>query len=670
MSEVKSTINTFQKGMHTGLDKSQNSKQSYVDSVNGRVIYNVDGTYAWENAKGTKELLTIAINHGGIYPPLPNHTTPPYIIIGQRNINGQCVVLLTNNWWSEIGVITQNQYGVLAYTTIYNDYNDPYGPFVTGVAAGQGRLQLKTAWNAQMWGIVENAQTTRVYWNNDYNESRTLNIIPPAGQTQWTVPYPAWHSAHGFSSMPDLTWGLMKYVQNVTGSLIAGKRQYCYRMLLEGGYASPWSPLTNHVFCTASPIPSSDWNEYVMTSPGTVSAIGHEFELKYLDTRFQQVEIGCLYWATDLAPQSGLIVYKGNVPAQGTSLIFQHTGDIGQVLTEAQINQIYFEIKAAKTGAITGDNYFHQGNIQLYQEPQVDSTTGITATPILKRMLSDTTGLVTQIPLTNQTPIASDTTSINLFSNTSGGNWLETYTIANDYCNYKGTQWEHLYRSYFRDDTYPFALVLFDRKGQPSWAQHITDFTFPSQAGNTFKDTRLSGIITGTAGNVGDYKLTDFTPNSTYQVLDNTQQGDNVCPIIQGIMFGNIDLTDVLYDQYGNLQVSGMSIVRMDRLGSVVAQGLLLNTVANKNNQGADTHDTRPLTTAFNWIELTDNYNQFTPWYGGNDIGQPLTVRYNTFTFESPDGFINQNIFGQSLSSASLELIGAVAPINLSLIHI
>ena len=298
MSEVKSTINTFQKGMHTGLDKSQNSKQSYVDSVNGRVIYNVDGTYAWENAKGTKELLTIAINHGGIYPPLPNHTTPPYIIIGQRNINGQCVVLLTNNWWSEIGVITQNQYGVLAYTTIYNDYNDPYGPFVTGVAAGQGRLQLKTAWNAQMWGIVENAQTTRVYWNDDYNESRTLNIIPPVGQTQWTVPYPAWHSAHGFSSMPDLTWGLMKYVQNVTGSLIAGKRQYCYRMLLEGGYASPWSPLTNHVFCTASPIPSSDWNEYVMTSPGTVSAIGHEFELKYLDTRFQQVEIGCLYWAS------------------------------------------------------------------------------------------------------------------------------------------------------------------------------------------------------------------------------------------------------------------------------------------------------------------------------------------------------------------------------------
>jgi hypothetical protein len=692
MSETKTTINTFQKGMHTGLDKSQESKQSYLDSFNGRIIYNEDGTYAWENANGTKLVLTISVNHANPlvpYPPIPGGAMPPYIIIGQCTVNGQCVVLLTNNWWSEIGVISQPQFGRFSYETIYNDYNDPNGPIPVGANAGQGRLQLKTAWNAKMLGIVENEHTTRVYWDDDYNEPRTINIIPPSGTVWSTLPYPVWHSAHQINSMPDLTWGLVKYQHDISGALISGKRQYAYRYIGKSGYVSPWSALTAHIQCTAQDRSITDWNQYFMSSAGSATTKGHLFEIKGLDQRFQQIEVAALYWATDIAPLNGIIFSKVDIPQTGpATVLVQHTVDIGQIITAESLIQRYFEIQNAKTDAITGDNYLHKANIDLYAEPQIASTAGIVCCPILKKMISDTTGIgngnpdptlnpISALPFTNQIPI-SDTTTRNMFFGGSGTMYQEIYEVGSvgheDYTNYKGTQWEHLYKSKMRQDTYPFALVLFDRKGQPSWAQHITDYTFPAQFNNIFSDARLSGTTSGTTPySVGDFRLTDtpFSVNGIPQppyvsgdpILDNTIQGANICPIIMGIQFGNIDLTDILFDQYGDLQVSGFAIVQMPRLGAVIGQGVILNTTKYIDNAGHDTKETHPLVTGYNWYEqLGIGYARTA---GKLSDGEPIQVMPYAFTFECPDAFFDPTIFGTSLSADTIVPIGIVAPYNL-----
>lgn len=701
------TTNTFQKGLHTGMDKSQQSEQSYVDSLNGRVIFNEDGTYAWENAKGTKFALTVALNHGGITPPVPSgYTTPEYTIIAQCLINGQCVILMSNNWWSEIGVISQPQFGIFTYATIYNDYNDPQGPFgaSAGIYAGQGRLQLKTLWNAKMKGLVEDEHTTRIYFWDDFNENRTLNIIPPsnqttpppAGQNIWTVPYPVYHSAHQINSMPDLFWGLIKYQYDISGSLPSGKYQYSYRYIGESGFVSPWSPLCAHLICSAQDRSNTDWNEYFMSDAGSVTTKGLQLEIKGLDQRFQQIEVAALLWETDLAPTSGVIFSKINIPQPpaGTppsiapSVIVQHTINEGVVITAEALIQRYFEIQSNKIGDITGDNYLHLANIEVYNEPQISSTQNITCQPILKKMLSDTKSIynsnpdpvlnpIIAIPYTNAATQA-DTTTRNMFTGGSGVPYTEQYIVGTagheDYTNFKSTQWEHLYKSKMRGDTYPFALVLFDRKGQPSWAQHITDYTFPEQYNNNFTDSRLSGITTGNVGNVGDYRLTDtpFSVNgipsppytSTDLILDNTQQGGNICPILQGISFSGIDLTDVLYDQYGDLQISGFAIVALPRLGTVVGQGLILNTIWATDTNGNDTHKTYPLLTGYNWYEqLVSGAGD--PFTGlASDI-QNLQVRQDSFTFECPDGFFDPTIFGTNLSSDTIVPVGIVAPYNI-----
>ena len=291
-------------------------------------------------------------------------------------------------------------------------------------------------------------------------------------------------------------------------------------------------------------------------------------------------------------------------------------------------------------------------------------------------MLSDGFGQANltpnQLPFTNGATIA-DYTTRNMFTG-AGGAYQEKYMIGNpqvgtgpaaqDYTNYKGTQWEHLYKSRMRADTYPFALVLFDRKGQPSFAQHITDYTMPAQWNNVYTDSRLGGITTGAVGNVGDYMITNNTPNSTALVLDNTPQGNNICPVILGMQFSGIDLTDVLFDEYGNLQISGFAIVAMPRYGSVIGQGLLLNTTKFLNSNGTDGNVTTPMQTSYNWLEQPGA----TPTYGL--IGQlvdnvPIEARPNAFTFECPDGFFDPSIFGTTLSADTIIPVGIAAPVNI-----
>ena len=48
------TMNTFQDGMRMDVDKLNQPNSSFRYGLNGRLIYNRDGTYAWETERGNK----------------------------------------------------------------------------------------------------------------------------------------------------------------------------------------------------------------------------------------------------------------------------------------------------------------------------------------------------------------------------------------------------------------------------------------------------------------------------------------------------------------------------------------------------------------------------------------------------------------------------------------
>ena len=62
--QTQAHVNTFSKGMVQDVDRLQLGKESYLYSLGGRVIFNEDGTYAWENSKGTKFAFNLDANYG------------------------------------------------------------------------------------------------------------------------------------------------------------------------------------------------------------------------------------------------------------------------------------------------------------------------------------------------------------------------------------------------------------------------------------------------------------------------------------------------------------------------------------------------------------------------------------------------------------------------------
>ena len=653
--------------MHRGIDAAQLDSQQYDYALNIRLVFNTDGTWAAEPTKGAKFVFTIAADYG---------QKTDYQPIGSCYVNGSLLIISTNNkengspFNSEIGQVRQNQFGAYTYKTLFNDLYDPYGD----------KLNLSLQFNVRMTAVQENNVIERIYWNDDRNEPRVFNIL--AGATPYTLstppfttyfatpyapPYPSWYSVHGMAQMPDLTWGLIKYTQNIQGGLKSGERQYAYRYIHQTGYASPWSYLSEFVFLTKNEVNAGDWTKYQMGASGVATNKGHQLEITELDTRFQKIEVACLYWETNTGANSASIIFSGDIT--GTSIQVNHVSDVGTIISPDELIQKFLNIKNAKTQNIHYDNYYHLGNLELYGDLKVE-TKDYTVEPVLRRMISDETDGRTSLPLTNQTPKNSSIDKTIFAGGTS--DYIENYPIVNDYINYKGTQWTNLHKGYFRRETYPFGIVVWNRKGQPLFAWHITDYTFPEQYNNNFTDTRLNSVVTGTVGAVGDYVLTNYSPGSVYQITNDATnpilQGENIVLNMMGIKFGNIDLTDILFDANGKLQVSGFSIVRMDRFASIVGQGLLLNTVRNSNKTLTPinctyTNETRPLPSAWNY--LFDVSAGVTPT--DSRIGQmqddcPINPRGHWHTFECPDYFIDQTIFQGGSITDKINLVGGYFP--------
>ena len=681
--------NSFQKGQVKDVDQLQLSNQSYLHSFNGRVIFNEDGTYAWENANGTKFAFTLSGNYG-------KQGSTSYVPIGGWQINGKLLIFSTNGTNSEMGLVYQPQFGDYSYQTIFNDLYDPYGDLL----GFSERHQMR---DCQC--VVETDKIERAYFNDDYNEPRVFNVLlglqevspefisgdylPIGGAFPGNV-YPSFYSVHGMAQMIDLTWGKLKFSRNIAGQLLSGEYQYAYRLIHQTGYASPWSPLSPFILLTTDTV-SNNWTKYQMQQSGAATDKGIELELKYIDQRFQEVEVAALYWKTNTTPDSATIIYRGVITGSTMTIAHQLPGS---TIAVDGLVQRYTEIIAAKTGSMK-DNTYHLANIQVNRNLEID-TTSIQVRPIVKPMLSDET-TYSSLLNTNAPPFTNQQPKINAITENLADGLPEVYSIYNDYINYKGTQWAALFKGNFGGETYPYAFVLFDKKGQPFFAQHISDFTMPERYSNQWVDRRLiNGVdvtTTGTTGSVGDFKHTSNTAGTqiidgggVYQPIYNIDEdGGNAWYLnVLGVTFSGIDLTDILYDVQGNLQVSGFSIVRTDRIKTILGQGIVLSATESRNlddtqNQFFETgtmfngfiqSNGRPYNGAppAAYSSFNTNYVGRTPLNYGPlllpNVNQGLynnpvaSARPNMSFFACPDYLIDNNVISDSVSGDNIKIVG------------
>lgn len=544
-------LNTFSGGMNSDAEAEFQPNGTYRKAVHGRIIFNANGTYAFENDKGNTLSFTLEDYSG---TPLVGYT-----ILGWASFADKVVLFSTDNTNSEIGYVTFDEDGMGTYQQVYNDAYDPNGD----------KLNFSNRHNIEAVAVKENEDTERVYFTDNNNEFRVINILlgdsfsyTPTGII---LSYPFWYSAHSMDIYCDWEMGNIKYKERIAGSLKTGVYQYSYRLGTKDGYRTPWYPITRHFIM--SNLPFGD--EYQMTASNVITQYGFEFEINGIDQRFPIIEVAYIYSISETQTVEAAIFYRdereSKLPA--STLTVEHTTHSGDPVYLEEFNLRMFPMRKVKTIEEKDNNMFLMNVTETgILAPDVS---GVTIKPKMRLMNADDGTINNTVPPYQYSSLVDTNVNIQNYSGTT-----TSYQIKNEPATYEGTAYEHLFTSYWRGETYRFGIVLFDIKGMPNFVFYIDDYTFPEQYDAS-----------------GEYTLTKIDPVDSKWKIN-----------IMGVEFSNIVIpADVLYDSNGDLQISGFSIVRAKRVENTRFQGVVMPTVYENNDTDDRWEFTRPL-------PMTENY--------------------------------------------------------------
>lgn len=655
--QQQKAINSFHKGMTQDVDKHLQQEGSYRYALNGRIRYNTANPADSNMAEATKRGTTYSFcNDNG--NKLCSVLCPGYIVVGFCDLEDDCVLFSTNNQYSEIGLLfIDSATEQVSYRTLFNDEYDPNGD----------RLNFNINFYISAVASIESRLIRRVYFTDNYNEPRVINIelfywratddspkipyhsifpLPYPGAVATTplcgeapTSYPFWLSVHSMSERTDVNFSKAYFEKVVEGALKTGVYQYSYRYKTADGHRTIWSPITRHLFLTSDEIPSTNHHFYQMYASNVVTNKGIQITIPNIDTRYHSIEIAYIFSITDAVTEEATIFYDKKIDYLVSSLTVDHIDHSGVPVLLEEFAQLFTWLTKSPTVSVHKNKLFHGGGETV--KPLWIDTSLISIEPVNRYMLADKEAEVlysdppvdigeeyTQ-PITN-----SETTTTTISVSTFGG-YASGYPVVNDYLNYKGMQFEHLFTGYWRGETYRYGVMFFDRKGVPFFVQHIKDFTFPQQYEGQ-QLTRFNAIT------------------NKYEIR------------LLGAIFNGITIpVEILYDEFGKLNISGFAIVRTKRTSPrVLHQGILLNTVhepkCDEEDGGIEKHRyTRPLTHVSNYFDLdyTDGYpdshrydvrfksecNSFWDGIFGDDYTK-FANRPATFTYHSPDVLIEETI--------------------------
>lgn len=207
-------------------------------------------------------------------------------------------------------------------------------------------------------GHYENSKKGRVYWTDEYNNTRSANLLDP--DLLGIDPSLLSVASRFIASKPIVT--------NISGggSLLAGSVvQYCYRLARTGGNFTAVSPLSNPLPLGVG-IPTTGtyntWNYWGGNSGGFV---GHvvTYEVSNIDTNYDLIEHIAV-----ITNGTGTSIYKfaeESVPQDGT-LIVSHTGNesLNIPFTPEEFSAIRRTFKRCKTLTVK-DKRLLVGNLNL-----------------------------------------------------------------------------------------------------------------------------------------------------------------------------------------------------------------------------------------------------------------------------------------------------------------
>lgn len=613
-------VNTFEQAMFRDLHPNKQPKGTYRDSINGRLLFSGDSSFAWANDKGNRLAATAPEGHR---------------ILGYAEFIDKAIVFSTDGDNSEIGqlVLQDSKVSGYMYQTLFNDNFDPFGDKLNFSERIKAIAHPETSTED-----INQQRIERIYWTDDVNPPKSFNVALAQDArnevgTNLANPvggvYPDFYSAHNMQVTSDFNMAHIEFNKLVSGSLVNGSYQYTYRLISKEGYNTPWIPACHPILLTDTSVNPTNWHAYRMKQAlGTNTGKGIRLFVYIEDNkRYEKFEVAYLYSKTREAVESARIFFQGEIgeglaPGSETIHIVDHQSQAGTPIDPEQFLQRFITLEKAKT-LETKDNILFYGNIQELDPPVLSDAklAAINIRPHFRMMRSDRNdATVKTLPFSHQVPgtrsmFKSNYLDRNTFASSQYS--LNSYTVDNDYDNYKGTNTDMQFTGYFRGETYRVGILFYDKKGHPSFVQHIADVTMPEMGGD---DTGTKFVVErllsdGTADSktfymtnngLGAYTVTENVPGAGSPqpaiLTEGTWMSDfplvhggidtsvvtNLYPKVttdghfgsgnpflrlMGLWVDNIDVTDI------KDKISGFSIVRMKRDKRLLSQGLLMPMV-------------------------------------------------------------------------------------------
>lgn len=430
---LESHINTFEKGMTKDVSILYQPDGTYRTAINCQLISQDGNNYVIKDCLGNVLTFVINIRYAGTTTSFDTPSTP----IGFISFPDKLIVFSTNNTsetggYGEIGRIDYQPYGEGWTPVIVAEQNNAgYTPLYHSK-----NLNFTLARQIEGFAFQENDLIQRVYWTDNLNELRILDIGDPTYTTYitsgnliinqqymvlegvinhngnqygptnlvgaildnvFTASAITWTTATGtaptpkvikyipyqlLSFTPSRSLGNMRFVNYGTGSLYCGAKMYFYRLSspVQGIYTS-WSYGTYPIQVRLGG-PGAYFTDLGGGTPTALVNSGKSVQLSIdnIDTKFTRIQLACAefdqLWG--IARSTSIVL---DIPITGTTMTLEHSTktNLG-ALTLSDLTLFPASILTAKT-MTTNKNYILIGNIQERGELTFDKST-VTATQI------------------------------------------------------------------------------------------------------------------------------------------------------------------------------------------------------------------------------------------------------------------------------------------------
>jgi len=318
----KSKPTTFTKGMISDNDQRYQEEGSYRDALNIQLINKKGATFTIENIEGNTQKInllgssivvddtdTFTQNFTGPTPAWPfttqwNGKPAGYSanIVGYYSYNNQLLLILVGP--------TDQSTSATDYRTLFILLDFDYRGNIIKVT------DLKVAWGAsgnqhpnlnmepttsvQIEGIIENECLNRIYFTDNVNPLRTLNL-----KNKYLYELTA--DELNISPKAQMNQPVLNSV--LSGRLPVGVYQYAYKYVNNNGAETSMSPLSNLMHISNQP--SSSYGLYFGGPKGQLSGDGFSIKIYNVDTDYDNIELYALLWESlDIPPVVAKVAAK------------------------------------------------------------------------------------------------------------------------------------------------------------------------------------------------------------------------------------------------------------------------------------------------------------------------------------------------------------------------